>query len=297
MIRMDFSMRTRLETAEEQGLYRRFSARIVLSAALAALTLFFSVAGLAQSTFGSFVGTVRDPSGAVVANCTVSVLNTGTSARRTTTTDQNGSYVLVNLEPGNYEISMEASGFQRASFTNLALAARQTVRVDGNMILGTQAQTVSVQETAPVINTDSSSLAETKTGRELNDLPVAIGSRAAGSTSPITTLTTQPGVQTDNAGNISVSGAKPSMLSTSIDGISTMSVRSSAPVAELFPSFSAIAEIRVSEVNNSAEFGGISDITTISRGALTRFTAGYSKIIRPLPMMLRRPSHSQSPSW
>ena len=64
---------------------------------------------------------------------------------------------------------------------------------------------------------------------------------------------------------ISVAGAKPSMLSSSLDGISTVSPKGSAPITELFPSFDSIAEIRVSEINNTAEFGGISDITTISK--------------------------------
>src|SRR5262249_29642843 len=49
---------------------------------------------------------------------------------------------------------------------------------------------------------------------------------------------------------------------------------SSAPIAELFPSFGAIAEIRVSEINNAAEFGGVSDITTTSRGGSNQFHGG-----------------------
>ncbi|MEI9815078.1 MAG: hypothetical protein WDO18_21605 [Acidobacteriota bacterium] len=64
------------------------------------------------------------------------------------------------------------------------------------------------------------------------------------------------------------------MLSVTIDGISTMSVRSNAPAAELFPSFGAIAEIRVSEINNAAEFGGVSDITTVSKGGSNAFHGG-----------------------
>jgi hypothetical protein len=57
----------------------------------------------------------------------------------------------------------------------------------------------------------------------------------------------------DNSRNISVAGNKPSMLSISIDGISsTMSPRSTAPIAELFPAFDGIAETRVSEINNTA---------------------------------------------
>jgi len=235
---------------------------------------FLAVPGWSQSTFGTYLGTVRDPSGGVVANATVSLTNTGTSASRSTTTDQSGNYEFVNVEPGSYHLDVTAGGFERASFTSLTLTARQTARVDATMTIGTQTQTVSVQESAPVINTEVSNLAETKTGRELNDLPVAISSRGAGSTSPITTLTTQPAVQTDNSGNISVAGAKPSMLSVSLDGISTMSARSSGPIAELFPSFNAIAEIRISEVNNSAEYGGVSDITTISKGGTNLFHGG-----------------------
>ena len=64
------------------------------------------------------------------------------------------------------------------------------------------------------------------------------------------------------------------MLSMSIDGISSMSPRNSAPIAELFPAFDGIAEIRVSEINNTAEYGGISDITTVSRGGTNQYHGG-----------------------
>jgi hypothetical protein len=228
-----------------------------------------------QSTFGSYVGSVKDPSGSVVSGCKITLKNTGTGTERTVTTDEAGSYVLVNIEPGNYEITMESPGFQKAEFPNLVLTSRQTVRIDGNLKLATQSDTVSVNLAAEApINTEVSNIAETKLGRELIDLPVALGSRANGSTSAFTTLTTQAGVEVDNSGNISVAGGKIDMLSMSIDGISTMSPRNSAPVAELFPSFDGIAEIRVSEVNNTAEFGGISDVTTVSRSGANQFHGG-----------------------
>ena len=235
----------------------------------------FLGAGQAQSTFGSYVGTVTDPSGATVSGCKISAKNTGTGAERTSLTDSTGSYVLVNLEPGHYEITMEMQGFQKAQFTGLVLTSRQTVRIDGNLKLATQAESISVTIAAETpIQTEVSNIAETKLGRELIDLPVALGSRANGSTSAFTTLTTQPGVEVDNNGNISVAGGKIDMLSMSVDGISTMSPRNSAPVAELFPSFDTIAEIRVSEVNNAAEFGGISDVTTVSKGGSNQFHGG-----------------------
>ena len=241
------------------------------------LLSFLALAGVceAQSTFGSFVGTVRDPSGSAVPQCAVKLINKGTAAQRATVTDGSGNYVIVNLEPGDYEITMEAPGFQAAKFSGLPLLARQTVRQDATLGVAQQAETINVSAaTEAPISTEVSNIAETKLGRELNDLPVAIASRGTGSTSAFSTLTTQPGVVVDNSGNISVAGSKPSMLSMSIDGISTMSPRNSAPIAELFPSFDGIAEIRVSEINNSAEFGGISDITTISKGGTNQYHGG-----------------------
>lgn len=228
--------------------------------------LIWTAAAWGQSTFGEFVGTVKDPSGSVVANCKITATNTNTGAARTVLTDSLGNYVVVNLEPSEYVITMEAAGFETAKHTQVVLETRQTVRVDGTLLVAAQSQTVTVSEaSAAPINTDVSNIAETKVGRELNDLPIAVSSRAAGSTSAITTLSTQPGVEVDGSGNISIAGARPAQLSISIDGISSMSPRNSAPITELFPSFDSIAEIHVSEIDNTAEFGGISDITTISR--------------------------------
>jgi hypothetical protein len=257
-------------------------------AALAAS--FLAVPSFAQSTFGSFVGTVRDPSGGFVADCIVTLINTGTSVRRSTVTDKDGNYVLVNIEPGAYQIGMQSPGFQAATYSNLQLLSRQTVRIDGTLSLATQVESVNVNAASElVISTEVSNIAHTQTGRELFDLPVAIGSRASGSTSAMSTLSTQAGVQVDNAGAISVAGSKPSMLSISVDGISTMSVRNNAPIAELFPSFGTIAEIRVSEINNAAEFGGVSDITTVSKGGTNALHGGVFENLQNTALNARNP--------
>src|SRR5262249_32775390 len=207
--------------------------------------------------------------------------------------DESGSYTFPNLEPGTYRVTMETPGFRVAEYPNIQLLARQTIRIDGLLTIATQAETVNVMaDAAPVITTEVSNIAETKTSRELLDLPIAIGSRALGSTSPITTLTTQVGVQVDNAGGLSVAGSKPSMLSVSIDGISTMNVRSNAAAAELFPSFGTIAEIRVSEINNAAEFGGVSDITTVSKGGSNRLHGGLFENHQNTALNARNPFSS-----
>ncbi len=249
-----------------------------------------------QSTFGTILGTVRDQSGALMPGCSVAVENLGTSLRRTIVADERGSYTAPNLEPGTYKVRIELPGFQVAEYTDIQLLARQTIRIDGTMKVAAQAEEVSVTtEAVPVINTEVSNIAETKTGRELVDLPIAVNSRSTGSTSPMSTLTSQPGVQTDANGNISVVGAKPHMLSTSIDGISSVGPRTQAPLAELFPSFDSIAEIRVSEINNTAEFGGVSDITTISKSGTNSFHGGLYENLQNTVLNARNPFSAVRP--
>jgi hypothetical protein len=229
----------------------------------------------AQSTFGTILGNVRDTSGALVAGAEVALKNIGTSAVRTATTDADGNYAFNNIDVGRYSLTITAQGFEKESLPEIVLLARETRRLDATLKAGAAATTVVVvEDAAPVITTDVSNLAETKVGDELEELPVAIYSRSTGSTSPISTLTTEAGVQTDDSGELAVAGTTAALLSVTIDGISSVGVEYSGPVNEMFPSFNSIEEIRVSESNNSAEFGGVADITTVSKAGTNHFHGG-----------------------
>jgi hypothetical protein len=229
----------------------------------------------AQSTFGAILGTVRDSSGALVPGAKVTLVNTGTSAKQSATTDEIGNYAFKNIEVGAYTLTFTASGFEKESLSEISLTARETRRLDAVLKPGAESQTVVVLDTAaPVITTDVSNVAETKVGDELVELPVAIYSRSTGSTSPISTLTTEAGVQTDDSGNLDVSGTTAALLSVTIDGISSVGVEYSGPVNEMFPSFNSIEEIRVSESNNNAEFSGVADITTVSKAGTNQYHGG-----------------------
>ncbi len=229
----------------------------------------------AQSTFGSILGIVRDTTGAVIQGAQVTLENTGTQATQVSTVDASGNYAFRNVDVGAYKLTIAAPGFQTESLPQIALAARETRRIDVTLRPGSQSQTVEVREDeAPVITTDVSNLAQTKLGNELVDLPVAIYSRSAGSTSPISTLTTESGVQTDDSGNLEVMGATSALLSVTIDGIAALGVEYSGPVNEMFPSFNSIEEIRVSESNNNAEFSGVADITTVSKAGTLQYHGG-----------------------
>ena len=230
--------------------------------------------GFAQSTFGTVLGTVKDPSGASIPGAKISLTNTGTNAARSVVSDSNGAYEFVNVDTGTYQISVDATGFQKATLTSFNLGARQTQRVDIDLTLASQATAVTVEANVAVVTTDASNVAVTKGSLELNDLPVAIGSRAQGSTSAYSTLTMQSGVQTDSGGNLVVAGSLPSMTTISVDGISTVDLGNWDALAQLFPSFNAIEEIRVSESLNPAEYGGVADITTVSKSGTNAFHGG-----------------------
>jgi hypothetical protein len=229
----------------------------------------------AQSTFGAILGIVRDSTGASIQDAQVTLENTGTQTTLVAMADTSGNYAFRNVDVGSYKLVIAAPGFATESLPQIALAARETRRIDATLRPGAQSETVEVREDAvPVITTDVSNLAQTKLGDELVDLPVAIYSRSTGSTSPISTLTTESGVQTDDSGDLAVMGATPALLSVTIDGISSVGVEYSGPVNEMFPSFNSIEEIRVSESNNGAEFSGVADITTVSKAGTIRYHGG-----------------------
>lgn len=241
------------------------------------LAYLLTITGNAQSIAGVILGTVTDPSGHVVAGAQVDLLNRGTNAHRTAKTMDNGDFRFEQIEPGTYLLTVDAAGFQRQEFSPFVLMARETRRLDSSLKLLAQSETVNVESSDnAVLQADTSSIVESETGRELVDLPVAIASRASGSTSPLSTLTTQPGVVVDSAGQISVAGTIPSQLSVSIDGISVTGPIAgiNGPIAELFPSFSAIEEIRVGEVVNPAEYGGVADIATVSKSGSNDYHGG-----------------------
>src|ERR1700722_10909228 len=241
---------------------------------LLACVMSSGVCAFAQSTFGSIVGTVKDQSGSVVPGAVVTLVNQGSSAKHTATTTASGNYEFPNLDAGTYQVSIAASGFKDQVFSNLVLQARDTQRIDAALAVGAESQTVEGQAAGDVITTDQSSLATTKTGHELVDLPVAVYSRSNGSTSPILTLTTEPGVQVDDNSNLVVAGTTPALMSYTIDGISSVNVENSGPLNELFPSFNSISEIRVSETNNNAEYSGVADVTTTSRAGTNDYHGG-----------------------
>jgi Carboxypeptidase regulatory-like domain len=79
-----------------------------------------------QSTSGTILGTVKDPSGRAVTTVKVELLNKGTDARRAALTNDEGDFRFSDIEAGSYVLTLEAPGFQREEFSQFDLLARET---------------------------------------------------------------------------------------------------------------------------------------------------------------------------
>jgi len=224
---------------------------------------------LAQSIFGVVLGDVRDSSGAVVPRSTVRLTNTAENTGRETTAGGAGEYEFQNVKAGPYTVTVTSSGFRTFSAPNLALVARQTLRVDAVLEVGEVTQTVEVTTSAGVIATDNPAIASNLTPEKVLNLPTNV--RGAGNTTPFAMLQTLPGVQADNGLGLSIQGGLPAQTETTVDGISITQMTGNSAQRNQFLSVESISEIKVQGVGNTAEFGQPGDITVASKSGSNQF--------------------------
>ena len=119
---------------------------------LATLFLLLATPGalLAQAVSGTINGYVYDTSNAVIAGAQVTVTNTETGVATARTTDDTGRYIVTNLPPGNYSVSVEATGFRRFVQENIILRIDSTVRLDANLDLGGVTEQVTISGAPPM---------------------------------------------------------------------------------------------------------------------------------------------------
>lgn len=225
--------------------------------------MFSCAAAYAQSTLGTILGTVSDATGGVVAGATVKITDTDEGTSRTFQTDSKGNYAAVDSKPDRYSVEVNKTGFRTEVVPGLLLTARQTLRVDATLQVGTRAQQVNVVADAGVITTETQTISSSYNSRMILELPGNY--RANGSTSPYALIQALPGVQPDDSGDLSIQGGLPSQSQFSVDGISTTDVTGNQPRQSAFPSAESIAEIKVQDAGAPAEYGTPGDVTTISK--------------------------------
>ncbi len=131
---------------------------------------FFSFPSVAQETRATLSGTITDQSGAPVSNATLRLVNVDTSVEVTAQSNQLGQYHFLFVNPGNYRLTAEMSGFRKYVREGIQLETNQSATLDVGLQLGNQAETVTVASEAPLLEAekaDRGAVIETKAVAEL----------------------------------------------------------------------------------------------------------------------------------
>jgi hypothetical protein len=196
--------------------------RFTTIALLLVLLVAARVAALGQTSKGILAGTVRDPSGAVVASAKVTVTSEDTSETRSLVTTSQGAYRVEAINPGLYEIKVEMTGFVSADVKDIRVQPSVVTSYDPVLTLGGVENTVIVEANSNAINTDNGQLSGTIDLKVLTDVPIF-------SLNPFELVATLPGVQLVNpslnlqgsGGNFEqliVNGARPRSNNYMLDG-------------------------------------------------------------------------------
>jgi hypothetical protein len=143
-----------------------------LSLVLALLFALSPMPAAAQVLYGSIVGTVEDPSGAVVPNAAVVIQNTQTGAVREVAADDQGRFSIANVLPGRYDITVKAGGFRSSTQTGLEVTINTVTRADFKLEVGAVAETVNVQASAVQLQTDKSDVRSEISSTAVTNLPL-----------------------------------------------------------------------------------------------------------------------------
>jgi hypothetical protein len=227
------------------------------------LALLCGTLAYGQADTATIVGTVRDSSSAVIVGGTITVTATDTGTKTVTRTDSTGNYVVTPLRIGNYSVAVEAPGFKTETHSGIVLQVQDRLRVDFTMQVGAVSDAVNVQESVPVIQTESSSLGDVVASQQITDMPLN-----GRDYTQLATLTTGVVKITENGGGINgatsatngnaggafaVNGTRGNLNNFMLDGIDNNSNDNAGNI--LSTNVDAIQEFKVQTSGYSAEFG------------------------------------------
>ncbi|MCA1615649.1 MAG: TonB-dependent receptor, partial [Acidobacteria bacterium] len=221
-----------------------------------------------STTDGAIGGSVKDPNGAVVAGATVTVRNVETNREGTAQTDDEGRFRVVQLQPGNYSVKVNAPGFGEYTRDAVVVEVGRVTSLDVDVSVTARTETVEVTSEAPVINTTQQDFSTNINQTSINELPIN-GRRA----SNFVLLT--PGVNPDgDFGLISFRGISGLLNNSTVDGGSNnnafFSEESGRTRISSSISQAAVREFQVNTSNYSSEYGraagGVINTVTKSGG-------------------------------
>ena len=239
---------------------------VLAAGGLLAVMLLSSLPSWAQVTGATLSGTVTDPSGALVPQAGISIKNLATGISTSVSTNADALYSAPNLLPGNYEVTVSASGFKTEvrSGINLTVGAQQVLNVA--LQVGQATQQVEVAGEVTSVELASSSISSVVGSNTVVDLPLngrdwtALAALQPGVSALVNQ---QPGGVSASRANrgfgnqMTISGTRPQLNNYRVDGISAVDYAGGSPggVIGVTLGVDAIAEFSVLTSNSSAEYG------------------------------------------
>jgi hypothetical protein len=233
---------------------KRWSSLLILILAIFVLL----TPAFAQKITGTISGVVTDPSGAVVAKATVTILNTATGLARTVTTNDFGEYTAPDLPNGTYRVTVKEPNFKESVTDKIELHVSSTAIVNIQLQLGNTSEQVTVEANTIQVQTDSAQLGEVVEGGQVKDLPL-------NGRNFVELTQLQPGVSSartyDAVGkglkggvDFSVNGNSMTSNLFLVDGANNNDVGSNRTIL-VYPSIESIAEFKMLRNAYGPEYG------------------------------------------
>jgi hypothetical protein len=204
--------------------------------------------GLTQTFTGIISGSVRDASEAVVPGVTVTLTNMRTGQARHLVSDADGGFIFPALQPGEYQLDAELSGFTKKSVTGLILLVNQRLEVPVRLEVGQVSDTVSVVAESVLVNTTDPTVGQVIEQKRVVDLPL-------NGRDFVQLATLSAGVETRQTtrGLLATNGTRGNSLTFLFDGVDGNDAN--AIFLSLTPSIEAVQEFKIQTSTYSAEFG------------------------------------------
>ncbi len=240
----------------------------------------FSGQLFAQSGTGTILGTVTDPTDAVIPGATVTITNQGTNIAREVTTDSRGRYVVPLLPVGQYTIRVSSSGFAQGEVTDLVLEVQDNRTVDFTLSVAAAGEVVEVSGNIVEVDTTTATLGQVIHQKQVANLPlngrnfVQLGHLSPGITKAEGDfLNNQGNTEVSIRGTVSLSaqGMRENTNDWLLDGVDNNELTAGA--IAILPSVDGIQEFKVLTYNYSAEYGSRSGATilVITKGGTNEF--------------------------
>lgn len=234
-----------------------------------------------EASTGTILGKVTDSTTAVISNASVTITNTNTGSTRALQTNSVGEYNAPELQPGPYKITVKVAGFN-TYISNLTLVVAQQARADAMLKPGAGVETVQVDASAVALDTDTSSVSQLVSEKQVNQLPLNgrnflsllfIGAGA------VQTVGEQGQMRGGEGNAISINGGRPESNNYTLDGMVNTDTALNTPAVIL--SQDAIQEFKVQSETYSAEFGfSANQINIVSKSGTNQLHGAVFEFLR-----------------